>query len=96
MIDQIEEVDGRSVGPLRPSRRGLSDAVIDPIGGSALVLRPHHWSVPTQDLRLIRGASKDSQAQLCVSALQNVIPIGDSAILQPSAVVHTSSSLIGL
>ena len=34
--------------PLRPSRRGLSDAVIDPIEGPALVLRPRHCGVPMQ------------------------------------------------
>ena len=41
VIDHIEEVDGRFVGPLRPSRRGWSDAGIDPIGGPALITRPH-------------------------------------------------------
>ncbi len=85
MIDQIEEVDGRSVGPLRPSRRGLSDAVIDPIGGPALVLRPHHWVVPMQVLRLIKGASKALQTHLLSRCSTERPPIGDSAILHPSA-----------
>ena len=50
--------------PLRPSRRGLSDAVIDPIEGPALELRPHHWGVPMQVSRLIKGAGKALQTHL--------------------------------
>ena len=71
--------------PLRPSPRGLSDAVIDPIGGPALFTRPHIGSCRCKLLCDKRSQETFTDASLISVLYKNVLPTGDSAILHPSA-----------
>ena len=43
--------------PLRPSRRGLSDAVIDPIGGPALIVPKQLTQCSKEPVKLDRRIS---------------------------------------